>query len=77
MNIVILSKDDCAFCVKVKKLLSDFGYSFTEFEKGESTDVDQFFSDAGFTTYPQVFSGGKLLGGYEATLEWVTGKPIG
>ncbi|XP_022751884.1 glutaredoxin-like [Durio zibethinus] len=69
--VVVFSKTHCPFCVKVKQLLQQLGASFKAIElDNESDGVEIQAALAQWTgqrTVPNVFIGGKHIGGCDAT----------
>lgn len=74
MNFVIVSKQNCIWCIKVKNLLKQYP-QVTVFEYNLN-EVDivllDFIKAAGFKTVPIVISNGQLIGGYEETKTFLT-----
>lgn len=62
----VVFKDDCIWCDKAKKLLSEYNMDVTYIHK----DMDAGFSKPdGFNTYPQIYKNTEFLGGYNALRE--------
>ncbi|MFA3790818.1 glutathione peroxidase [Aliiglaciecola sp. SL4] len=59
----IFTKPGCPFCVKAKALLNDKGYSYEEIVMGAGASLTSLKAITGNDTVPQVFIGGKLIGG--------------
>jgi glutaredoxin len=76
MIAAVISKSDCPYCVKVKRLLDDFGYEVREFNKSEQRMISNLFDATGFKTSPQVFIDGKHIGDYEETYALLTGQTL-
>jgi ribonucleoside-diphosphate reductase alpha chain len=53
----IITKDDCPYCVKAKKLLKVSGISYEEVDRAQVEDFP-------YKTVPQVWIDGKYIGGY-------------
>lgn len=68
MNIVIYTKTNCPWCVKVKDLIKDMGLSF---EEVLVTQKSELYSPQ-FGTVPQVIIDGVFIGGYEDTKKYFT-----
>ena len=60
---IIKSKPDCPYCVQAKDMLARQGIVYEE-QVHETVSEITAFKQAGFTTFPQVFRDGHLIGGY-------------
>ncbi|KAI5665509.1 hypothetical protein M9H77_15362 [Catharanthus roseus] len=69
--VVVFSKTYCPFCVNVKQLLSKLGASYKAIELDAESDGSELQSAlaeiTGQRTVPNVFIGGKHIGGCDAT----------
>ncbi|KAK8710244.1 hypothetical protein V6N13_145578 [Hibiscus sabdariffa] len=69
--VVVFSKSYCPFCVDVKQLLQKLGASFKAIEldkEGDGSDIQAALAEwTGQRTVPNVFIGGKHIGGCDAT----------
>jgi len=61
--VVIFSKPGCPHCARAKALLEDKGYRFDEISLGKHITSSTLRAVSGSGTWPQVFIGGKLIGG--------------
>jgi len=61
--VVIFSKPGCPHCARAKALLQDKGYRFDEISLGKHITSSTVRAVSGSGTWPQVFIGGKLIGG--------------
>jgi len=61
--VVIFSKPGCPHCARAKALLQDTGYRFDEISLGKHITSSTLRAVSGSGTWPQVFIGGKLIGG--------------
>jgi glutaredoxin 3 len=70
-NWVIYSKSDCKYCVLAKKILNEYGITYTEKVVGTDLTRDEFFMIMGpnVLTVPQILIDGRRIGGYEALVE--------
>jgi glutaredoxin-like protein len=59
----IFTKPGCSFCAKAKALLSDKGYNYEEIVMGSNASLTSLKAITGKDTVPQVFIGGKYIGG--------------
>lgn len=73
MKFIVWSKNNCGFCVNVKKFLESQGYEYEErnIEGGQWTKEDLLKAAPEAKTLPQVFFGDELVGGYDKTKEKV------
>jgi glutaredoxin-like protein len=61
--VVIFSKPGCPHCARAKALLQDKGYRYDEISLGKHITSSTLRAVSGSGTWPQVFIGGKLIGG--------------
>ncbi|HFA6100201.1 redoxin family protein [Neisseria gonorrhoeae] len=64
-SVAIFTKPGCQFCAKVKQALQDKGLSYEEIVLGKDATVTSVRAITGKMTAPQVFIGGKYIGGSE------------
>jgi len=64
-SVAIFTKPGCQFCAKAKKALQDKGWSYEEIVLGKDATVTSVRAITGKMTAPQVFIGGKYIGGSE------------
>ena len=64
--IAIPTREGCSFCAEAKKMVSDAGLDFAEIPLPHAIRSKALGAIAGAKTVPQVFVGGKLMGGSEA-----------
>ncbi|WDE13407.1 glutathione peroxidase [Thalassomonas haliotis] len=62
----LFTKPGCPFCKKAKALLTGQGLAFEEIVLGKDASLTSLKAISGGETVPQVFIGGKLIGGSEA-----------
>ena len=72
--ITIFTKPGCPFCARAKVMLEDAGLEFEEISMSKSVTSRSLRAIAGAGTAPQVFSGGKKIGGSEALEAWLAGR---
>ncbi|KAK3032095.1 hypothetical protein RJ639_036309 [Escallonia herrerae] len=69
--VVVFSKSYCPFCVSVKKLLAEIGATFKAIEldrESDGSDLQSALAElTGQRTVPNVFIGGKHVGGCDKT----------
>ncbi|KDP45312.1 hypothetical protein JCGZ_09561 [Jatropha curcas] len=70
-SVVVFSKTTCPFCTTVKKLFNQLGAAFKAIELDTESDGKEIQSAlaewTGQRTVPNVFIGGKHIGGCDAT----------
>jgi glutaredoxin-like protein len=59
----ILTKAGCPFCAKAKALLDEKGFEYEELVMGKEVSFTSLKALSGNESWPQVFIGGKLIGG--------------
>lgn len=64
-SISIFTKPGCSFCAKAKQLLQDKGLDYEEIVLGKDATTTSVRAITGKTSAPQVFIGGKYIGGSE------------
>lgn len=72
--ITIFTKPGCPFCARAKAMLEDAGLTFEEISLGKGVTSRSLRAVADAGTAPQVFSGGKKIGGTEALESWLAGR---
>jgi glutaredoxin len=76
MEIIVYSKQNCAYCVKAKSLLKNLRLDFTEKKMEDFSSVDALLEDIGkkVRTMPQIKIDGTLVGGYNQLIEYFVEK---
>ena len=64
--VVMFSKPGCPFCARAKAVLNARGIAFTDIEQDQKINGSVLRAVSGATTWPQVFVGGRLIGGADA-----------
>jgi len=64
-SITVISKPGCQFCAKAKQTLHDHNLNYEEIVLGKDATTVSVRAITGKTTVPQVFIGGKYIGGSE------------
>lgn len=62
---LIFTRPDCIWCEKAKNLLKEHGLDFKEVPHLTQEERDK-FKAKGFKTFPQIYKGDHLIGGYDA-----------
>lgn len=69
--ITIFTKPGCPFCAKAKALLNEAGLTYEEISLSQGITSSTLQAVAGAGTAPQVFAGGKKIGGSEDLQAWL------
>lgn len=69
--VMLFTKPGCPFCAKAKSLLKAAGLHYEEVSLGQGITTSTLQAVAGAGTTPQVFIGGKKIGGAEELEEWL------
>ncbi|HQS30829.1 MAG: glutathione peroxidase [Polaromonas sp. 39-63-203] len=72
--VTIFTKPGCPFCAKAKAMLQGAGLTFEEISLVHGVTSRSLQAVAGEGTAPQVFAGGKKIGGSEALQAWLAGR---
>ena len=67
----ILTREGCPFCIKAKHMLKDAGLDFVEVPLPHTVRSKALGAIAKAQTVPQVFVGGRLIGGSDALASWL------
>ncbi|MDJ0751226.1 MAG: glutathione peroxidase [Woeseiaceae bacterium] len=70
-DVAVFSREGCPFCVRAKGLLNDAGIEFEELVLNRDYTDRTLRAVSTFTTYPQVFINGKLIGGSDDLELWL------
>ena len=70
-DVAVFSREGCPFCVRAKGLLNDAGIEFEELVLNRDYTDRTLRAVSTFTTYPQVFINGKLIGGSDDLETWL------
>lgn len=73
-SIAIFTKPGCPFCTKAKEALKAKGLSFEEIVLGKDASIVSVRAITGKATAPQVFIGGKYIGGSEDLEAYLANK---
>jgi glutaredoxin-like protein len=71
---VIFTKPGCPFCAKAKKVLKDHGVVYEEVSLGKGITSSTVRAVSGKSTVPQLFVGGRLVGGSEEIEKYYAGQ---
>lgn len=69
--ITLFGKPGCPFCATARAMLDEAGLSYEEITLGHGISTSTLQAVAGAATAPQVFAGGKKIGGSEALEAWL------
>ena len=75
--VAILTRHGCPFCAKAKKMLDDAGMSYVEIALPHTIRSKALGAIAAAQTVPQVFVGGRLVGGSEALEKYLGDRKAG
>ncbi|MBX9258470.1 redoxin family protein [Desmonostoc muscorum CCALA 125] len=70
----LFAKVGCPFCARAKTMLKEHGMDYEEITLGKDITTRSLRAVTGATTVPQVFIGGKLIGGSEALEAYFAAK---
>lgn len=70
-SVTIFTKSGCEHCAKAKQSLTDKGYGFEEIVLGRGATMTSVRAITGRDTVPQVFIGGKHIGGNDELQEFL------
>ncbi len=71
MDVLMFTKAGCPFCARAKGMLRDQDIDFEEIQVGNGVSPRGVRAVSGADTVPQVFVGGRLIGGSEALAQWL------
>ena len=69
-DVSLFTKPDCPHCAKAKALLSENGLQYEEIVLGKDASLASLKAVSGRDTVPQVFIGGKHVGGHEDLVKY-------
>ncbi|TFW17928.1 glutathione peroxidase [Massilia arenosa] len=72
--ILMFAKPGCPFCARAKQLLRDRGLAFHEVTQSQSFTSSALRAVSGASTWPQVFVGGKKIGGADELETWLQAR---
>ena len=71
LDVAVMTRPGCSYCVRAKALLNDAGIAFEELELNAAYTDQGLRAISGATTVPQVFVNGEVIGGSEALERWL------
>lgn len=71
LDVTIMTRDGCPFCVKAKEALRNAGIAYEELVLNRDYTEQTLRAVANAATVPQVFVNGKLIGGSDAVEVWL------
>ncbi|MEO8022403.1 glutathione peroxidase [Polaromonas sp.] len=74
--VTIFTKPGCSFCARAKALLDDALLPYEEIVIGKGISSRTLQAVAGAGTTPQVFVGGRKIGGHEALQTWLADRDV-
>ena len=77
MNFTVYSKDNCAYCYKVKQVLELTNSNYVVYNLGEDFTKEEFYAEFGKgSTFPQVICDDKKLGGSVDTIKFLKEQQV-
>lgn len=66
VEITVYTKTPCPYCIRAKNLLQERGLKFKEIHVSDDDHCtrEELFEKTGFKTFPQIFFGNHVVGGY-------------
>lgn len=78
MTYIVYTKEDCGFCVMLKKLLESKDLEYTEVNIEEDDDARQFLINEGHRSVPQIYKSGMLIeGGFTGMKKYLAEQDLG
>jgi len=74
VDIVMFTREGCAYCARAKGMLRERGMAFEEIRVGEAVSLRSVRAATGSDTVPQVFVDGEYIGNSEALESWLNGQ---
>jgi len=74
--VVMFSKPGCPYCARAKAILKARGIAFTDISQDNKITTSVLRAVSGGTTWPQVFEGGRLIGGAEEVAAYFGPAPV-
>jgi glutaredoxin-like protein len=71
LDVTIMTRDGCPFCVKAKEALRNAGIAYEELVLNRDYTEQTLRAVANAASVPQVFVNGKLIGGSDAVEMWL------
>lgn len=72
--VLIFTKPGCPFCARAKQLLKENKLSYAEVAQSQAFTTSALRAVSGASTWPQVFIGGKKIGGTEDLETWLQAR---
>jgi len=69
--VVMFSRPGCPHCARAKQALGEAGIVFTDISEDQKITTSVLRGVSGRLTWPQVFVGGRLIGGADDVVSWV------
>jgi glutaredoxin-like protein len=74
LDVTVMSRDGCPFCVRAKELLRNAGIDYEELVLNRDYTDRSLRAIAASATVPQVFVNGNLIGGVDALENWLSAR---
>jgi glutaredoxin-like protein len=75
--VLMFSRPGCPHCARAKAALRENGIVFTDFSEDQKITTSVLRAVSGRLTWPQVFVGGKLIGGADEVQDWIASSREG
>jgi glutaredoxin-like protein len=75
--VVMFSRPGCPHCARAKASLRENGIVFTDISEDQTITTSVLRAVSGRLTWPQVFAGGRHIGGADEVLAWVAARQEG
>jgi glutaredoxin len=72
--VLMLARHGCGYCRRAKELLAQHNVSFEAVHLGDELTMQGVKAASGVATVPQIFVGGKLIGGAEQLEQFLAAK---
>lgn len=70
-SIIVFSKDNCPYCMKVEHVLDALDLNYTKFKLGEDFTKEEFYKKFGMSaTFPKVEVDDEVIGGCQDSVDW-------
>ncbi len=73
--VLMLARHGCPYCQRAKALLTEHGIRFDAVHLGDELTMEGVQAASGSTTVPQIFIGGRIVGGSDRLAEFLRNAP--
>lgn len=71
VKVKVYSRKFCGYCLSVKEMLLDMNIDFEDISVDNKKDFDKLVKKTKWDTVPQVFVGGKFIGGKDELVDFI------